>query len=162
MKRTLVIPAALLMFAVPAFAEMEHTQGHEGHMQQEQQMAMPGGMEMHAMEIDGFKVDFHIMDRKAFRKYMDDMGHTSHEMKEGMSHYVMLDITDPSGKKIHRAQVKIKVIDPKEKAEEKVGFPMMGSFGAEFDMPAKGKYQIMTLFKIKEEKHQGGFSHEMK
>ncbi len=54
------------------------------------------------------------------------MGHTSHKMKEGMSHY--------------RSKVKLKVIAPDKKAEKKDAFPMMGSFDAEFDMEIEGHF----------------------
>ena len=149
-----------------SFAQMDHSMGSQDHMsgemKHEESMNMPGGMEMHAMEIDGHKINFHIMDKKAFRNYMDNMGHSTHKMKEGMTHYVMMDITSPEGKKIKRSKVKLKVIGPDKKADEKVAFPMMGNFGAEFDMSHKGKYQIMTLFKVKKEKHHGGFWHEVK
>ena len=102
------------------------------------------------------------MNGKAFRAYMDNMGHKSHKMREGMSHYIMVDISDKDGNKIKRAKVKLKILSPASKETEKLAFPMMGSFGAEFGMTEKGKYQIMTLFKIKDEKHKGGFWHEMK
>jgi len=166
MKKTITILAVLLASGGMAQAQMDHSmrdqkEMHEG-MKHEESMKMPSGMEMHAMEIDGHKVNFHIMDKKAFREYMDNMGHKDHMMKEGMTHYVMMEITDPEGKKVKRSKVKLKVIGPDKKADEKAAFPMMGNFGAEFDMSHKGKYQIMTLFKVKKDKHHGGFWHEMK
>ena len=131
-------------------------------MMNENQMKMPAGMVMHSLDIDEHKVNFHIMDHKSFRNYMDNMGHKTHKMKKGMTHYIMMDITDKDGNKIKKAKVKLKVIGPDGKAMEHAAFQMMGNFGAEFDMTHKGKYQIMTLFKVKKEKHHGGFWHEMK
>lgn len=161
-----IIGGVIFTMAGSIHAAMDHSMGSQDHMsgemKHEESMNMPGGMEMHTMEIDGHKVNFHIMDKKAFRSYMDNMGHSTHKMKEGMTHYVMMDITGPEGKKIKRSKVKLKVIGPDKKADEKVAFPMMGNFGAEFDMSHKGKYQIMTLFKVKKEKHHSGFWHEMK
>jgi len=165
-KLTAILFSGILMMAASTQAAMEHDHSAHDHgahqMESKPEMKMPEGMHMHNVDIDGHKVTFHIMDQKAFRNYMDNMGHETHKMKEGMTHYVMIDITDKDGKKIKRAKVKMKLIDPAGKASEKVGFPMMGSFGAEFDMTAKGKYQVMTLFKVKDHKHHGGFWHEMK
>jgi len=128
-------------------------------------MDMFSSMGMHTMTIDDYKVQFHIMDKNAFMGYMDDMGHKGHKMKEGMTHYMMMEITDQDGKKINRAKVKLKVIGPDGKAQEKAALPMMGNmgnFGAEVHMMEKGKHQVMTLFKVKDHKHNGGFWHEMK
>ena len=161
-----IIGGLIITMAGSTQAQMNHSMDSHDHMsgdmKHEESMNMPGWMEMHAMEIDGHKVNFHIMDKKAFRNYMDNMGHKDHKMKEGMTHYVMMDITDPEGKKIKRAKVKLKVIGPDKKADEKAAFPMMENFGAEFHMMGKGKYQIMTLFKTGKDKHHGGFWHEMK
>jgi len=156
-----ILLSGILMMAGSAHAAMEHDHGSH-QMEHKSEMKMPEGMHMHNMDIDSHKVTFHIMDRKAFRNYMDNMGHKTHKMKVGMTHYIMIDIVGEDGKKIKRAKVKVKVIDPDRKPHEKVGFPMMGSFGAEFDMTAKGKYQVMTLFKVKNHKHHGGFWHEIK
>jgi hypothetical protein len=165
-KITVSILTAIMVFASGASVAMEHQHGLQMQdskgMKMSKKMDMSDGMKMHSIDVDGYKLNFHIMDHKAFRSYMDNMGHESHKMREGMSHYVMVDISDKDGNKIKRAKVKLKIITPSSKESEKVAFPMMGSFGSEFDMTEKGKYQIMTLFKIKDEKHKGGFRHEMK
>ncbi|MDT8316539.1 MAG: hypothetical protein RQ824_00920 [bacterium] len=165
MKKTAAsILTAIMVFASGASAEMDHQHNHKQRQMEHSSdgMAMSQPMKMHSIDVDGYKLDFHIMDQKAFRKYMDNMGHTSHKMREGMSHYVMVDISDKDGGKIKRSKMKLKIISPGNKESEKVAFPMMGSFGSEFDMTEKGEYQIMTLFKINDEKHKGGFRHEMK
>lgn len=154
------IVAGIAIFTSGASVAMEHQ--HSLQMQGSKDMRMSEKMKMHSIDVDDYKLNFHIMDRKAFRAYMDNMGHKTHKMREGMSHYVMVDISDKDGNKIKRSKVKLKIITPGSKENEKIAFPMMGSFGSEFDMTEKGNYQIMTLFKIKDEKHKGGFRHEMK
>lgn len=163
-KAALSILTVIMVFASSSYAELEHQHNHKQHQMEHSSggMSMPEGMQMHSIDVDGYKLNFHIMDRKSFRAYMDNMGHKSHKMREGMSHYIMLDIVDKDGKKIKRSKVKLKIITPGNKESEKVGFPMMGSFGSEFNMTEKGEYQIMTLFKIKDKKHKGGFKHKMK
>lgn len=168
MKKKIAAVIGLLFLTMPGstYAAMEHDHSTHDHgsqsMEHQPEMKMPKGMEMHSMDIDGHKINFHIMNKKAFRNYMDNMGHKTHKMEEGMTHYVMLDITDKDGKKIKKAKVKFKIIDPAGKAQEKPGFGMMGNFGAEFDMSPKGKYQVMTLFKIDGKKHKGGYWYEKK
>ena len=162
-KPVVLILTGILVFTFGisgAYAAMEHNHNHQ--MQDSKGMNMSEDMEMHSIEVDGYALSFHIMNGKAFRDYMDNMGHTGHKMREGMSHYIMVDISDKDGKKIKRAKVKLKIIAPGKKETEKLAFPMMGSFGSEFVMNEKGEYQIMTLFKVKDEKHKGGFIHEMK
>ena len=159
-KIALSVLTGMFIFASGASAAMEHQHNHQ--MEASEDMSMSEGMKMHSIEVDGYKLNFHIMNGMAFRAYMDNMGHKSHKMREGMSHYIMVDISDKDGKKIKRSKVKLKIITPGSKETEKVAFPMMGSFGSEFDMTEKGEYQIMTLFKIKDKKHKGGFKHEMK
>lgn len=163
-KVTVSILTGIMVFASGAYAEMDHQHNHEQKKMEHSSngMSMSEGMEMHSIDVDGYKLNFHIMNGKSFRTYMDNMGHTSHKMREGMSHYVMVDISDKDGNKIKRSKVKLKIITPSGKESEKVAFPMMGNFGSEFNMTEKGNYQIMTLFKIKDEKHKGGFRHEMK
>jgi len=161
-KAAVSILAGIVIFTsgVEGYAAMDHQ--HKLQMQGSKGMNMSDGMEMHSIDVDSYKLNFHIMNGKAFRAYMDNMGHKSHKMREGMSHYIMVDIADKDGTKIKRAKVKLKIISPGKKETERLAFPMMGSFGSEFDMTEKGKYQIMTLFKIKDKKHKGGFRHEMK
>ena len=162
-KRTISILTGIVVFTFGisgAYAAMDHQHSHQ--MQGSKAMNMSDGMEMHSIDVDGYKLNFHIMNGKAFRTYMDNMGHKSHNMREGMSHYIMVDIADKDGAKIKRAKVKLKIISHGKKETERLAFPMMGSFGSEFKMTEKGKYQIMTLFKIKDKKHKGGFWHEMK
>lgn len=162
MKKTVavLILTGMLIFIAGVSVAMEHQ--HSLQMKGSKDMRMSEEMEMHSIDVDGYKLNFHIMNAMAFRSYMDNMGHKSHNMREGMSHYIMVDIADKDGNKIKRSKVKLKIIGPGKKETEKLAFPMMGSFGSEFDMTEKGEYQIMTLFKIKDVKHKGGFRHEMK
>lgn len=163
---SIIVAVTLSLAGGTTYAEMEHSMGsHEsmsGEIKHKQGMKMPEGMSMKALDIDGYRVNFHIMDHAATHRYMDNMGHKDHKMKEGMTHYIMMDITDKAGKKIKKAKVKVKIIDPDKKSQEKMLMSMMGHFGTEFDMKQKGKYQIMTLFKVGGKKHKGGFLYEKK
>lgn len=163
--------AVVLLFGIMCFsvdepkAQMEHKNSHERHAVDNgrlNNMKMPEGIAMKTIEADGYKVTFHIMERPAFRKYMDGMGHKSHKMKAGSSHYIVIDIFDPRANKVTQAAVKLKVISPDGNSKESRAFPMMESFGAEFNMANKGQYQVMILFKAQGKKYKGGFMHTIK
>ena len=160
--------------AVWASMDMNHSKDHKDnhshdsmsgkmkHMEHKDGMKMPEGMSMKSMNIDDYKVVFHIMDMPAYHKYMKNMGHTGEMMMgNGVTHHIMMNITDKNGRKVENAVVKVKVIDPGKKSQTQSLMSMMGSYGAGFKMETKGKYQIMTLFKIDGKKHKGGFRHEI-
>jgi len=157
-----------------ASMDMNHSKGHRDshnhdaisgkmeHMEHKDEIKMPEGMSMKAMNIDGYKVSFHVMTMPAYHTYMENMGHKGQMMGKGATHHIMMDITGQNGKKVESAVVKVKVIDPKKRSQYQALMSMMGNYGANFNMPAKGKYQIMTLFKIDGRKHKGGYWHEVK
>ena len=174
MKKVVAIVCTTVLIAagstVWASMDMNHSKEHHDsmssgkmlHMEHEDEMKGPKGMMMRTMNIDGYKVSFHIMD---IHRYMEKMGHEGHEgqmMGKDATHHIMMEIIDKNGKKIENAVVKVKVIDPEKKSQSQALTSMMGNYGANFNMPAKGKYQIMTLFKIGGKKHKGGYWHEMK
>jgi len=133
--------------------------------QEEAVMHMPEDMAMKTLQVDDYKLTFHVMDMPAYHKLMKTMGMKHSQMEGDTSHHIMVDIADRNGKKIEAAEVKIKVINPRKESQEKLLKPMMGQlgqYGADFKMIHKGKYQIMTLFKAGKDKHNGGFWHEMK
>jgi hypothetical protein len=58
----------------------------------------------------------------------------------------------------------MKVIDPKGKDQVKAlkYEEMMKSYDAYFNLPDKGKYQVMILFKIGEQKKTAGIYYDLK
>jgi len=179
-KITLIITGLAITIAGSAFAEMDHSMHSNEHMSGgmkqgehdemkmqsgEMGMKMSEGMAMKTLQIDDYKLAFHIMDMPAYHKLMKTMGMKHSQMEGDTSHHIMVDIAGKDGKKIEGAVVKIKLIDPRKKSQEKLLKPMMGQlgqYGADFKMIHKGKYQIITLFKIGGKKHKGGYRYEMK
>ena len=161
MKKVLLSAALILAVSTAsASMNMNHNKNHDHGRKKTQNyedMEMPEGMIMKIMNIDGFKVIFHVMDKVAFHSFMESMGHAGHKMEKGATNHIMMEIIDPDGEKVENAAVKVKVIDPEKKAETKPLHAMMGHYGANFKMHPKGKYQIMTLFKVKGKKHKGGY-----
>ena len=151
-----------------SYAEMDHSMGSHDSMggkMKHEEMKMPEGMSMKTLQVNDYKLMFHIMDMPAYHKMMKTMGMKHSQMEGDTSHHIMVDVTDKDGKKVNKAAVKVKVIDPGKESQEKPLKPMMGQmgqYGADFKMIHKGKYQIMTLFKVGGKMHKGGFWHEQK
>ncbi len=163
---TIVVTAVTAAVVSVSHAAMDHPMGsHDsmgGEMKHGMEMKMPEGMSMKTLRIDDYKVMFHVMTVDAHDRMMKMMkmkgGHSGREA--GATHHIMVDITDAGGNKITDAVVKVKVIDPEKGTQVKALKAMMGHYGADFKMVPKGKYQIMTLFKVDGAKHKGGFWYE--
>jgi hypothetical protein len=71
---------------------------------------------------------------------------------------------EKSQKEITDAQITMKVVDPKGKDQIKtLKFEgEMKSYDAYFNLPEKGKYQVMVLFKIGDQKRTAGIYYEVK
>jgi hypothetical protein len=57
-----------------------------------------------------------------------------------------------SGAKLSEGEVNVKIVGPDKKEQVKELMSMEGGFGSDFTMPEKGKYGIMTKFKLKDGK----------
>lgn len=140
MKRVIIALAATLAVAVSpaAFAE-----GHAGHDMQHQ-MEMKSAT-AHEEVVNGVKATFRV---QTMKDAMESMGM---EMPKGVkeTHHISVSFVDAkTGKAITDGQVKLKVQSPDKTAVVKDLMAMHGHFGADFVMTAKGKYGIMSKFKV--------------
>ena len=131
---------------------------------------MHGGMTGSAMKMDtrevlveGVKVVFQIMANGEHQKMLKDM-----KMKEdpepGTTHNITVTLKDEkSQKEISDAQVTMKVVDPKGKDQIKdMRYEgAMKSFDAYFNLPDKGKYQVIVLVKKGDQKIPAGIYYEI-
>jgi len=130
-----------------------------------------GGMSMGSMKmetkevlVEGVKVTFQIMANDEHQKMLKDM-----KMKEniepGTTHNITVTLKDQkTQKEITDAQITMKVVDPKGKDQIK---PLkydgeMKSYDSYFNLPEKGKYQVMILAKMGEKKITAGIYYEIK
>ena len=135
-KLAAVLAAASFAVAAPALAHegMEH-----GAMKMEHGGMMSMGKLVHEELVDGVKAYFRVIDIKA---KMAKMG-----MKE--THHIMVIFSDVKHhKKLSEGEVKLKIVAPDKSEQVKDLMGMEGGFGADFTMPAKGKYGIMCKFKL--------------
>lgn len=150
MKKTAFIIAATFALSAPAASfAMEH-----GSMKGMEHMEHKAGV-AHEEVVNGVKATFMIISMKERMKEM------KMEMPAGMkeTHHLMVTFTDAkSGKNLPDGEVKVKIQAPDKTTQEKdlMGMPGMSGmgagFGADLVMDKKGKYGVMTKFKLKDGK----------
>jgi hypothetical protein len=125
-----------------------------------------GSMKMDTKEVlvEGVKVTFQMMANDEHQKMLKDM-----KMKEviepGTTHNITVMLKDEkTQKEMTDAQISMKVVDPKGKDQIKTlkYDGEMKSYDAYFNLPEKGKYQIMILAKVGEKKTTAGIYYEIK
>lgn len=140
-KKSVIIAVASLALSIPlSVPAMEHDHGsmHAGH---DQMMQM--GTVVHQEVADGVKATFSIKDMRESMKGME----SPKGMKE--THHLMVQFTDAkSGKPLNSGEVKVKIVGPDKSEQLKDLMGMEGHFGADVVMGKKGKYGVMTKFKL--------------
>ena len=167
-KIILALFAGTIVLAVvaTASAQMDHSMHQHGHdhgSHGKHEMKMPQGMSMKTLMIDEYKVVFEIWEMPAYKKMMIDMNMDPMSTAPGTTHHIA--VTVWKGKlKIDNARVKVKVVAPNGEPQTLMmpyNKDMMYQHVGHFNMASKGKYQMMTLFKVGDKNHKGGFWHEM-
>jgi hypothetical protein len=147
----------LVCFAFSSFALAQHQHGGT---------SSGGGMKMDSKDVlvDGVKVSFMVMANEDHKKMLKDMN-MKEDIEPGTTHNIAVVLKDEkTQKEITNSQVTMKVIDPKGKDQVKPlkYEDMMKSYDTYFDLREKGKYQILILFKVGEQKRTAGIYHEIK
>jgi len=129
-------------------------------------MSMGSSMKMDTKEVlvEGVKVTFQIMDIDEHKKMLKDMK-MKEEVEAGTTHNITVTLKDEkTQKEMTDAEISMKVVDPKGKDQIKTlkYEGEMKSYDAYFNLPEKGKYQIMILAKTGEKKTTAGIYYELK
>ena len=144
------------LFVFSSFSLAQH--GHGG-------MKSEGSkMETKEVLVEGVKVVFQMMTNEEHKKMLKDMK-MKEDIEPGTTHIIGVTLKDEkTQKEITDAQINMKVVDPKGKDQIKAlkYEEMMKSDEAYFNLPEKGKYQVMILFKIGEKKSTAGIYYELK
>jgi hypothetical protein len=124
-----------------------------------------GSMKMDTREVlvEGVKVTFQIMANAEHLKMLKDMKMKG-DIEAGTTHNVTVILTDQTTQKpITDASVSMKVVDPKGKDQIKSlkYESSMQSFDGYFNMPEKGRYQILMLFKTGDQKKTAGINYDL-
>lgn len=147
----------LSCFFLTSFSLAQHSHGGMS-------MGTPMKMDTKEVLVEGVKVVFQIMANPEHKKMLKDMK-MKEDVEPGTTHNITVILKDEkTQKEITDAQINMKVVDPKGKDQIKAlkYEGMMKSYDAYFNLPEKGKYQVMVLFKIGEQKRTAGIYYEMK
>jgi hypothetical protein len=121
-------------------------------------------METREVLVEGVKVVFQIMKNDEHQKMLKEMK-MKEDIEPGTTHNITVTLKDEkTQKEIGDAQVQMKVVDPKGKDQIKTlkYAGEMKSYDAYFNLPSKGKYQVLLLFKSGEKKGTAGIYYEVK
>jgi predicted thioesterase len=147
----------IIVFAVISVSLAQHSHGGMS-------TGTPMKMDSKDVLVEGVKVSFQIMANDEHKKMLKDMK-MKEDVEAGTTHNITVTLKDEkTQKEITEAQINMKVIDPKGKDQIKAlkYEDMMKSYDAYFNLPEKGKYQVMILFKIREQKRTAGIYYEVK
>ena len=128
---------------------------------------MTGGssMKMDTKEVlvEGTKVTFQVMVNAEHQKMLKDMK-MKEDIEAGTTHNITVALKDEkSQKEVTNAEITMKVVDPKGKDQIKAlkYDKDMKSYDAYFNLPEKGKYQVMVLVKQGEQKKTAGIYYDV-
>jgi hypothetical protein len=159
MKR-LVSIVVMIFLSLFFFSPLSSAQHMHGGMS----MGTPMKMDTREVLVEGVKVTFQIMANGEHQKMLKDMK-MKEDIEPGTTHNITLTLKDEKSQKdITDAQVTMKVVDPKGKDQIKAMKyeEMMKSYDAYFNLPDKGKYQVMVLVKKGDQKLPAGIYYEVK
>jgi hypothetical protein len=159
MKR-LVSMLGVLVLSSFVLASLSLAQHSHGGMS----TSVPMRMDTKEVIVEGVKVTFQIMENDEHQKMLKDMK-MKEDIEPGTTHNITVILKDEkTQKEISNAQITMKVIDPKGQDQIK---PLkyeeaMKSYDAYFKLSDKGKYQVIILFKVGDQKRTAGIYSEIK
>jgi hypothetical protein len=139
----------------PVLATAQHMHGSAGTSMK---------MDTREVLVEGVKVTFQIMANDEHRKMLKDMK-MKNDVEAGTTHNVTVVLNDQATQKaITDAAVSMKVVDPKGKDQIKnLKYEgSMKSYDGYFNMPEKGKYELLVLIKTGDQKKTAGTYYELK
>jgi len=145
------------LFVLSSVSLAQHTHGGMS-------MGTPMKMDTKEVIVEGVKVTFQIMANDEHKKMLKDMK-MKEDIESGTTHNITVTLKDEKAQKeIPNAQINMKVVDPKGKDQIKAlkYEEVMKSYDAYFNFPEKGKYQVMILFKVGEQRKTAGIYYEVK
>ena len=159
MKRVISV-LGVIVFCLFTFVSIPLAQHSHGGMS----TGTPMKMDTKEVLVEGVRVTFQIMANDEHQKMLKDMK-MKEEIEPGTTHNITVILKDEkSQKEVVNAQITMKVVDSKGKDQIK---PLkyegeMKSYDAYFNLPGKGKYQVMILLKIGEQKRTAGIYYDLK
>ena len=158
--KKLISVLGILFFCLVIFASISLAQHSHGGMS----TGTPMKMDTKEVLVEGVKVSFQIMANVDHKKMLKDMK-MKEDIEPGTTHNITVILKDDkTQKEITDAQINMKVVDQKGKDQIKTlkYEGEMKSYDAYFNLKEKGKYQVMVLFKVGEQKRTAGIYYEVK
>jgi len=163
MKYAIILGTLLLMiiglktFPSVVCGQMEHSETKHEHL------IKPLTKEV---TVDGINVHFWVETMMEHHRMMEKMGVPMEGMKMDAhsTHEISVSLIDEETKKpITDAKINLKIIRPDGSNQIKMAMWMEGMdhYGADLKMSQKGKYQILTLFKVGEKKYKTGLYYDL-
>ena len=156
MKKQVLTIAAILALVAPAAFAMEHKNSAQGS----DEACLITGSTAHEVVVDGVKATFKV------QTMADAMKAMGMEMPKGVkeTHHVSVFFKDAkSGKALTTGEVMVKLQGPDKTEQTRDLMGMQGHFGADFVMSKKGRYGVMSKFKLADGKvRQAKFWYEVK
>ncbi len=159
MKKMMLV-LGMTIFSLFVFSSLSVAQHSMGGMS----MGTPMKMFTKDVLVEGVQVTFQIMENDEHQKMLKDMK-MKEDIEPGTTHNITVILKDAkTQKEITNAQITMKVIDPKglDQIKSLKYEEAMKSYDAYFKLPDKGKYQVIMLFKIGEQKRTAGIYYEIK
>jgi hypothetical protein len=153
----LVLGLALVSVLVPAISSAQHSHGHGSS-------ASSMKMDTREVLVEGVKVSFQIMANAEHRKMLKDMK-MKDDVEAGTTHNVTVVLTDQATQRpVTDAAVSMKVVDPtgKDQIKSLKYEGSMKSYDGYFNLPEKGKYELLVLIKTGDQKKTAGVYYELK
>ena len=160
MVRRVISVFGVFVFCLFTFVAISLAQHSHGGMS----TGTPMKMDTREVLVEGVKVSFQIMANDEHQKMLKDMK-MKEDIEPATTHNITVTLKDEkSQKEITDAKINMKVIDPKGKDQIKTlkYEDTMKSYDAFFNLPEKGKYQVMILAKVGEKKTTAGIYYELK
>ena len=159
MKRVISV-VGVFVFCLFTFVSVPLAQHSHGGMS----TGTPIKMDTKEVLVEGVKVTFQIMANDEHQKMLKDMK-MKEDVEPGTTHNLTVTLKDEkTQKEITGAQINMKVVDPKGKDQIKTlkYQEVMKSYDAYLNLPDKGKYQVMILFKVGDQKRTAGIYYELR
>jgi adenine deaminase len=123
-----------------------------------------GGMKTQDVLVEGVLVSFSVMANSEHKKMLRDMK-MKEDIEAGTTHNITVTLKDQQSQQpITDANVSMRVIDPagKDQIKTLTFEPSMNSYDAYFNLPEKGKHQILVLAKYGDQKKTAGIYYQVR
>ena len=143
LKTIMAALAVTVLMTLGAFASDPSHEQMEGH---DMEGNAPAGMKIHESRVDGYHLEYRLIDMKAKMKDMENMP----EMED--THHLMVYVKDRNGKPVSEAMAGYLIENPDGTEQKKMTMAMAGGFGADINLEQQGTYTVKT--KIMAEKNK--------